>query len=123
MLNSFKQTIARTLQRAALGGLGGVFIFSGVGFLTAGFFLFLLTQTDPITACLILGGVFVGAGLILVGLTQSNPSKRKADETPVNDQTNGSPMAPVVLAFLDGLQQGMAARSTTKSTSPHEIKR
>ena len=114
MLTQLKRHVAQTAQRAALGGLGGMCLLAGVGFLTAALFLYLLTQTDPISASLIVGGGFSGVGLVLIGVsrvgtTTSSPGQETAQAAPP-----ASAMTPVMLAFLDGLQQGMAARQTAK---------
>lgn len=114
MLAQIKHNVSQTAQRAALGGLGGMCLLAGVGFLTSALFMFLLTQTDPITACLIVGGGFAGLGLILIGISRS--AKHEPAPTVQAAQMSGSAsaMTPVVLAFLDGLQQGMAARQAAK---------
>ncbi|MEL6466386.1 MAG: phage holin family protein [Pseudomonadota bacterium] len=118
MLQALKDSVAQTAQRAALGGLGGLLMLTGVGFLTAALFLYLLTQTDPITACLMIGGGFAGIGLILLGLSRSSGGTTKK-HTPQTAQAElpQSAMTPVVVAFLDGLQQGMAARHAAHPTN------
>ena len=115
MLAQLKDSAARTAQRAALGGLGGICLLAGVGFLTAAFFMFLLTQTDPIAACLIVGGMFSGVGLILVGVSRAGKSAPPPAVQTAQASPSASSMTPVMLAFLDGLQQGMAARQAAKS--------
>ncbi|WP_052249560.1 phage holin family protein [Tateyamaria sp. ANG-S1] len=115
MLAQIKHNVAQTAQRAALGGLGGICLLAGVGFLTTALFMYLLTQTDPITTCLIIGGGFSGIGLVFVGLSRTGkPSKPPAVAT-AQAAPSASAMTPVMLAFLDGVQKGMAARQAAKS--------
>ncbi|WP_172839397.1 hypothetical protein [Tateyamaria omphalii] len=73
-----------------------------------------MTQTDPITACLIIGGGFSGLGLVFVGLSRPGKSHTVAATNTAQTAPPASAMTPVMLAFLDGLQQGMAARQATK---------
>lgn len=119
MLGALKHTISRTMQRAALGGLGGLLTLVGTGFLTTALYLYVQMQSDPITACLILGGGFVGLGLLVLGLSRGNNNDAhliaRATPQPVATQ---APIALVIAAFLDGLQQGLAARDTPKPSSP-----
>ncbi|MBY5933472.1 phage holin family protein [Tateyamaria omphalii] len=119
MLTQIKQNVAQTAQRAALGGLGGICLLAGVGFLTAALFMYLLTQTDPITACLIIGGGFSGLGLVFVGLSRTGKSSPPAAVATAQASPSASAMTPVMLAFLDGLQQGMAARQAAKPGRPN----
>ncbi|MEM8655273.1 MAG: phage holin family protein [Pseudomonadota bacterium] len=114
MLQALKDNIAQTAQRAALGGLGGLLMLAGVGFLTSALFLYLLTQTDPITACLVVGGGFSGLGLILLAISSSGRRVKPPAPKVAQPDLPHSAMTPVVVAFLDGLQQGMAARHASK---------
>lgn len=123
MLGQLKYKARKAARRTALGGLGVMMSLTGLGFLTASAYLFLLTQTDAITASLIMGGVFVGLGLILLALASGDGDN--ADDTATSPATRApqplpeaehSPLTPVAVAFLDGLHQGMAVR---RGSGPH----
>ena len=114
MFLGLRYRIHKAVQRYTLGGLGGLMALIGLGFLCASGFMLLLTVTDPITACAIIGCAFVGVGLILMFAA-------RRPRVPVSEATlaaipgvqagvsGASVMAPVAAAFAQGIAQGMAA--------------
>jgi hypothetical protein len=113
MLQALRHRIHLTVQRYALGGIGGLMTLIGLGFLSASGFMLLLTVTDPITASAIFGCGFFGLGLILMVMARKPP--RPAHSAPLSgaqagQQPETSPMPPLAAAFAQGVAQGMAAR-------------
>ena len=107
MIARLRQSIRETAKRFALGSIGALMTLTGLGFLSASALLLLLTVTDPMTACAIMGGAFVGVGLILMVAARSSGSDRaRANHTPARASTEEMP--PLAAAFMQGMAQGMA---------------
>ena len=70
MLNVLLDRVAlratETAQTAAIGLGAGICLMVGSVFLAVAAWLFLLTITTALTACLIMGGIFFGVGLIMI---------------------------------------------------------
>ncbi len=111
---------AETAQTAALGLGASLCLVIGSAFLTGALWLFLLTVTTALFACLILGGIFAGVGLILVAVisAKSRSRKRKKHEEMLRYQSqqkeklsNGLDGIPgIIAAFINGLNAGKKAR-------------
>ncbi|WP_187430715.1 hypothetical protein ROLI_000380 [Roseobacter fucihabitans] len=108
MLDRLQHRIRQTAQRFALGGIGAVLALVGLGFLSASVFMLLLTQTDPITACAIMGGGFFGTGLIITWLAGAPNKPRSSDDSAAKQEA----MPPIAAAFMQGMAQGMAVKQT-----------
>lgn len=120
MFLGLRYRIHLAVRRYALGGLGGLMALIGLGFLCASGLMLLLTVTDPITACAIMGGAFFGLGLILMFVARkprvpvseaslaASPTAQASATAP--PPPPASPMPPLAAAFVQGLTQGMAAR-------------
>jgi hypothetical protein len=114
MFLGLRYRIHKAVQRYALGGLGGLMAFVGLGFLCASGFMLLLTVTDPITACAIIGCAFLGIGLILLfAARRPRVPVSEASLAATPGVQAGAPgtnvMAPLAVAFAQGIAQGMAA--------------
>ncbi|ASM74028.1 MULTISPECIES: phage holin family protein [Roseobacteraceae] len=114
MFLGLRYRIHKAVQRYALGGLGGLMALIGLGFLCAAGFMLLLTVTDPITACAIVGCAFLGAGLILMFLARKPrvPVSKPTLEATLGVQAGApgtSVMIPLAVAFAQGIAQGIAA--------------
>jgi hypothetical protein len=104
MLSGRKHGARDIARRSALGLAGVLFAGVGVGFLTAAAFQGLSIWNGPIVAALVLGGVYLGLGLIFLALS-------KRDEPPAREiEIRGSPMLRVVDAFFEGVEAGASAR-------------
>lgn len=113
MFAALRHRIHLTVQRYALGGIGGLMALIGLGFLCASGFMLLLTVTDPITACAIVGCGFFGLGLILMVMARKPHSPVRhapSSGTHADQKPAPSPMPPLAAAFAQGVAQGMAAR-------------
>mgnify|MGYP003669562298 FL=1 len=60
------QKATRTAQTAAIGFGAMLCLIVGGAFLAVAAWLFLLTITTPLVACLIMGSLFFGMGLVLI---------------------------------------------------------
>ncbi|GFE49423.1 hypothetical protein So717_11760 [Roseobacter cerasinus] len=108
MLARLQHAARDAAQRFALGGVGALMGLAGVGFLSAAALLFLLTQTDPITACAIMGAGFLGLGLLLMVIARPSrhkPAKRDVHTRPAPREQD---MPPIAAAFMQGMAEGMA---------------
>ncbi|MFT6090068.1 hypothetical protein [Sulfitobacter sp.] len=65
IVDKVAQRATETAQTAAIGLGAGICLLVGSVFLAAAAWIFLLTITTALTACLIMGGVFFGAGLVM----------------------------------------------------------
>jgi len=118
MFLGLRYRIHLAVRRYALGGLGGLMALIGLGFLCASGLMLLLTVTDPITACAILGGGFFGLGLILmvlarkprVPVSEATLAASATGQATATPPPAARPMPPLAAAFMTGLSQGMAAR-------------
>lgn len=109
MLTHLRQNIRDTAQRFALGSVGAIMVLAGLGFLSASGLMLLLTVTDPITACAIMGGAFLGIGLLMMVAARSSKSDHsRHHRREVHPKTEEMP--PLAAAFMQGMMQGMAHR-------------
>ncbi len=81
----------------------------GLGFFSASLLMFLLTVTDAITASAIMGGGYLGLGLIFMVAargTTSETTQTSSQKVPEAPDTRDMP--PLAAAFMHGMAQGMA---------------
>lgn len=120
MLSGLKNKARQAARRTALGGFGLILALTGLGFLSGAAYMFLLTQTDAITAALVMGGVFMGLGFIFIALASAGQDEEDDRSEAVAKaklpEAEHSPLTPVAVAFLDGVHQGMAVR---RAQRPH----
>lgn len=112
MLDRLKTKAANTAKRAGLltGGLLAIVV--GLGFLTAAGWIYLVNVTDTLTAALILGGAFTGAGSLTVGMASTSGSSHDTQPTSYASQPSVHEAAdhpPLMQAFLHGMQAGVSA--------------
>lgn len=107
MIARLRHTIRDTAQRFALGSVGALMGLAGLGFLSASALMLLLTVTDPITACAIMGGAFLGVGLLMMVAARSSGTHHRR-ETHASGNQQAADMPPIAAAFMQGMAQGMA---------------
>ncbi|WP_300011632.1 phage holin family protein [uncultured Roseobacter sp.] len=109
MFSHLRQNIRDTAQRFALGSVGALMTLVGLGFLSASALMLLLTVTDPMTASAIMGGAFLGIGLLMMAAARSSkPDHNRHHRREVHPKTEEMP--PLAAAFMQGMVQGMAHR-------------
>jgi len=96
--------IKTAVQRTALGGFGALMVLVGLGFLSAAGFMLLQVEYGAQVGCLVLGSAYLGAGLIAIAMARSKPDPVQ------NTQDAQNPIIPLAAAFLDGLNEGIAAQ-------------
>ena len=105
---------ARAVARRSAFAFGGaVFSAIGIAFLTAAGWLVLAELRDATFAWLICGAVYLGAGLVCLGLSRkrnTNDSHRafdtgRAGAAPIATKPD-QPLPPLVAAFILGLNAG-----------------
>lgn len=125
MLDHFTDKVAykakETAQTAAIGL--GAFLCLAVGavFLTGAAWLFLLTITTALVACLIIGFAFFGIGLLLIATISIQSSARRKRKHVMEAQARSAHtaqmtgglvgIAGIVAAFVNGLNEGRRSRS------------
>lgn len=116
IIQNAQETAAQKAQNAAIGFGAGLAIAVGLGFLTVASWLLLVSITTTVIAAVILGGAYMGLGLILlatISIRSRNHRKRKmrAERARVTEHPPADPLAQVILAFVSGLKAGRNTRS------------
>lgn len=104
MFDGVKQTAAVTARRAGFISVGGGMFLVGAGFLTVAGWIYLAAVLNPLQAATIIGLIYVGIGLILMGFGLRS---RSHFAPPAPEKTVNNP--PMMQAFLYGLQAGASA--------------
>jgi hypothetical protein len=103
MFDQIEQKASRAAKSAVLGTGGALCLAVGAGFLTVAAWIFLATLESTLFAAGIIGAVYLGLGLILIGLA----SARRGAPVRVQPEPETSPKTPPLAeAFLFGLQAG-----------------
>ncbi|MCX8228011.1 MAG: hypothetical protein OTI35_18230 [Sulfitobacter sp.] len=124
MLNAVTEKVAQraaeTAQTAAIGLGAGLCLLVGSVFLAAAGWIFLLSITTALLACLIMGGVFFGAGLVMVAVvsirSRNLKRKREAELLRIQAQQRAQPfggvegIAALVIALINGFKAGKKTR-------------
>lgn len=110
----------RTAQTAAIGFGAMLCLIVGGAFLAVAFWLFLLTFTSALVACLILGSLLFGLGLVLIAALsirarairrQKREAALRAQAMQQSQVTGGvGGIAAIIMAFVNGLNAGKQAR-------------
>ena len=121
MLTQIKHTATKAARKAGLMTGGLLCVVIGLGFLTVAAWLYLAAAIDRPSAAMIIGAIYAGLGLLLVGFASlksptSSESKSRFDplrdaESQAKPATNSSPL---MQAFLFGLQAGTSASSASR---------
>jgi len=110
MLRSLKDASARVGRRAALGTCASLSILVGLGFLTTALWIYLSQVLGTLHAAGLIGLIYLGIGLILLGVLSASgkpQGERTIAETPQTEPNAAA--APLVEAFLYGLKAGSQA--------------
>ncbi|WP_289081376.1 hypothetical protein [Sulfitobacter pontiacus] len=120
MTDRVAQKATRTAQTAAIGFGAMLCLIVGGAFLAVAAWLFLLTITTPLVACLIMGSLFFGMGLVLIAALsirarairrQKREAALRAQAMQQSQATGGvGGIAAIITAFVNGLNAGKQAR-------------
>ncbi|MDW4499903.1 hypothetical protein R5H30_18055 [Sulfitobacter sp. D35] len=107
---------ALAARRAGLLTGGLLCIVIGCAFLTVALFIVIAASHGAGLAALVVGVIYVGFGLVFVGLSRRTPHsvRAAAAATAAAPPPAGTDAAALVTAFLSGLSAGVAAKK--KST-------
>ncbi|WP_066707612.1 hypothetical protein [Celeribacter ethanolicus] len=109
MLNAVHTRVARGARRAAWASVGLLLLLVGTGFLTVAAWLVLSALHGAQFAALVIGLLYVGAGLMALALA----TKRQTPPTPLaspSGPTQQDLFARIALAFGEGVQAGRSMR-------------
>jgi|AntRauTorckE5430_2_1112549.scaffolds.fasta_scaffold12883_3 hypothetical protein len=104
----FDPVIAKTKHAAGTAGIGLIASFAlciGLGFWTLSAWMFLLTQTTPLNAAIILAAVYTGAGLIGFGVVSSRKRSHVQHQPPATATVDS-----LMSAFMTGVKAGSSTR-------------
>lgn len=120
MFDRIKNTAQATAKRAALGLAGAAVMSIGIGFLTVAAWIALSVAADHMTAAIVLGATYFGAGLITVVIAQRPKSNKRhfVTEQSHTSKTGGDQYAKLAAVFLQGLSAGVAARQERPAGHP-----
>lgn len=105
--------IENAARKAAFFSFGGVLCAVGAGFLTVAAWIVLDGIYSTEVAAFIIGSVYMGAGLIMVGLaSRGKPDRRHGVPKTKTPEGELSPMQAVAVSFLQGMEQGAAVRAS-----------
>jgi len=110
LMHNAQSAATRTAHTAVLGLAAGVLLTIGAGFLTLAAWLLLLTVTTALYAAVILGCVFIGAAMIVLGAMAIRKRTRKPHHAPV-EAPREDIVNQLVMTFLAGITAGQKARS------------
>jgi len=116
LITAIKSRSARALRRALLNAIGTVFLAIGTAFLTSAAWILLAEVYSPLFAALILAGIFLGIGLILLGVASRAKHRSAAiaaEAAALHDPAAPPPtgaLSPLAEAFIIGLNAAAAAR-------------
>lgn len=102
-----RKKVATTAKRAGLLTGGLLFCLTGVAFLTVAGWIALLPIVGAQSTAVIFAGLYLGLGLILVGLSSGSDADEAAEMHPPTTPQGEGP--PIVQAFMYGLQAGAQA--------------
>ncbi|KIN65828.1 hypothetical protein Z945_875 [Sulfitobacter noctilucae] len=116
LIHQAQRKASRTARKAAFGAGGAICIGIGLGFLTAAAWLFLITVTTSLNTALIIGGVYTGLGLILVGIASAGeaheaPKSKPQQASKPASHEPGAMVPELIAAFTSGLAAGQKTRS------------
>lgn len=114
LLTGLKLQARAAARRAGFSVIGSLFLLVGLGFLTAAGWIVLADRRDALFAALVIGGIYVGIGLIFFAL-----ASRRYVRVPVAPPPTGAYgprlytyAVPALLeAFMVGISAGMVNRS------------
>ncbi len=111
-----QEAARRKAQTAAIGLGAAIAMAVGMGFLTAAAWLYLVSVTTPLSAALILGGMFFGIGLMTLAMLSDrrrsharNRAAKAAERSAVSGDDGD--LTRLVMVFLAGIKAGQKARS------------
>ncbi|MFX0545089.1 hypothetical protein ACEWPL_006035 [Roseovarius sp. S1116L3] len=114
LVSAIKYRSARALRRALLTAIGSILVVIGAVFLTSAAWIMLAQTYSALFAALILAGIFLGLGLIFLGVASATRYHPVAPEAaPLRDPATPpvpGAMSPLAEAFLIGLNAALAAR-------------
>lgn len=113
MLGAIEEKAAQVGRRAALGLCATLLITVGLAFATVALWIVLAAVLSTLHAAAIIGLVYFGLGLILLGIMMNSGSTPKHNLEPTPREVRKADSAPpLVQAFLYGLQAGSDASKT-----------
>lgn len=107
---------SQTAQTAVLGLGASLLLAVGVGFLTAALWIYLVTVSTALTAAIIIGAIYFGAGLIMIAVMSAKrrSAQRQIERIELARQHKSSDiqgtLQQVILAFVSGMQAGRKGR-------------
>lgn len=118
MLSRIKQSAAHAARKAGLLTGGLLCVVVGLAFLTVAAWIYLAATLDALAAASIIGGVYTGLGLILIGVGGSSgtgSAEAAAHRAALHEaEARHAPAGeapPLMQAFLFGMQAGTNASS------------
>lgn len=109
MFYALRRSARRTARAVALSAAGGLMVAVGAGFLTVAAWIMLATAYDTLTAAAIIGAVYMGIGLICLGLAGRRSHRHHYYSPPPVDPT-AHLVAQLAEGFLTGLRAGRRSK-------------
>ena len=121
MLAHMEQKARTAARRAGLTAAGALFLSVGCGFMTAAGWMVLEEMRGALFATTVIGSLYLGLGLILLGVAASRNTRAAPD--PVAHGMQPSPqtyaIAALLEAFMAGLNAGISKRRSGADGATH----
>jgi hypothetical protein len=101
-----EQKVAKTARKAGLVTASAALMLVGAGFLTAAVWIYLATTQTALFAAVVIGMAYLGLGAVTLGFAAKTPEPPHEPD-PLQGLT---PMQTVLVAFLQGMDQGKRAK-------------
>ncbi|MBY5972028.1 phage holin family protein [Pseudooceanicola marinus] len=128
MLTWFSFALRRMALRAGASIVGAILMLVGLGFFTVALWILLVEMRDPLFAATVLGGIYLGVGLIVLALAMRHPRRKlpygyppAAPAPPAGVGAAGVPgatMPGLMGALMQGVGAGMAAGAARRQPPP-----
>lgn len=110
LLYSVRRSVRRTARSVAFSGIAAILLLVGIAFLTTAGWMLIAASYGALFANAVIGGIFVGLGLIFLAFSFSSPRPRHHHVPPAPVDPTAHMIAQLTEGFVTGMKAGRATR-------------